>query len=68
MVQTRVRSARADFGSQVEEATYLGRGGEYQSGKTGYVRITDGEKDKIMRVSNMTVIPEVPIVEAEEDL
>ncbi|MFN9918013.1 MAG: hypothetical protein ACK53L_35835, partial [Pirellulaceae bacterium] len=68
LVQTKVKAARADFGSQVEEAMYLGRGGEHLSGKTGYVLIKVNGKEKVMRVSNMTVIPEVPIIELEEDL
>ncbi|MFO0004400.1 MAG: hypothetical protein ACK559_25060, partial [bacterium] len=67
-MQTKVKAARADFGSQVEEAMYLGSGGEHLSGKTGYVLIKVNGKEKVMRVSSMTVIPEVPIIELEEDL
>ena len=42
------------------------RGGELQTGKTGYVRIVNEGKEKVMRDSNMNVIPEVPV--AGEDL
>ena len=61
LVQTRAKAARADFGSQVYEAMYLGRGGEFQSGRTGYVRTKEDEYENVRRVSNMTVIPEVPL-------
>ena len=52
----------------MEEAEYLGRGGEFQSRKTGYVRIKNEDEEKVMRVTNMTTIPEVPLEEGPEEL